>query len=652
MAATREVRLGASWYPDEIGREAWPRDIELMREAGLSVARLAEYAWVRLEPAPGAFDFEWLDEALDLLAGAGIEAILGTPTGAPPAWLMARDPSTQRVAIDGRRVKFGSESRWCPTSPELQAATVSVVEALAEHFGGDPRVVAWQIDNELGCDGDCYCERCEQAFRSWLAERYGSLAELNARWGTAYRGETFGAWEEIPLPDSTLSWLNPSLELDARRFHSDCQVRFLALQEEILRRRCPGQLVTTNLMPPRLYGGMDYQALAEHLDVVGWDDYPTLDASRRWSSPAWEASLVRGMRGTPFWCLEQQVGAVGLQTMDSPHPSEPRLWVWQALAHGATAVLFWAWRTPRSGGAQHWLGVIDADGRAGRRHARIAALAQELRELGPTLEGLEPRADVAVVHDYDSRFAVATQPTNDALDYVEVVQCHYEALRRSGLGVDVVAPGRDLTPYRLVVVANLYLMDEARAAWLREFVDGGGTLVIAPRSGARDLWNATPTRPQPAWLNELAGVEVAEVASFPADRPARFTGAVDGEMAGLYEVLEPKGAATVATYADGPFAGEPAITRAGHVWYFGGCAPQDTLTEFYATVAREASLDSMTLPDGVEAVRATNARGEELLLLLNHAGEERDVELDEPVVLAPYDVALLPVTSRVSDASA
>jgi beta-galactosidase len=648
------VRLGVAYYPEQWPRERWEVDASLIAEAGLSIARLGEFAWARLEPRRGEFDLDWLDEAIGILAERGVEVVLCTPTAAPPAWLVEEHPEILPVRADGR-VRFGHRRHYCPNQPTFHAATEAIVTALAERFGHDARVLGWQVDNEFA--GRCFCDACAQAFRGWLRDRYGSLDALNDAWGTAFWSQTYDGWAQIPLPDVPPRSPNPGLALDYRRFVSDSYVAYQALQTGVLRSRCePRQFVTTNLMGFG-FPELDYHRLARDLDFVSWDNYPILDPKQRWTTPALSADAMRGLKDRGVWVMEQQVGPLGWEYLRTPARSQFRLWVFQAIAHGAEAVVFFRWRTARFGTEQHWHGIVDADGGTRSRYGQIVDLSRELEPLAETLFGLEPAAGVAIVHDYDSRFAAQVQPTHDSLGYENSVHTHYAALKRLGLDVDVVSPNAELSRYQIVVAPNLRVVDESVAERLSAFVGAGGRLVLAPRTAVRDRFGAVPERPLPAWLDELAGLRVADYscldesveAPFGPDNGAR----AGGTMHGWIEELDVFDAQVVARFVDGPFAGMPAITTRARTTYLAGCADEATLTNFYAELCAGSGLLPIELPTGVEAVRCTNEDGE-LLFLFNHTANARTVSLggvrrdvlsgdrvETTVTIAGHDLAIL-----------
>jgi beta-galactosidase len=636
-----------------------------MAEAGLSLVRIGEFAWAMLEPGPGRFEFDWLDEAIEILSEAGLEIVLGTPTAAPPVWLSERHPEIHAVRADGRMAPFGHRRHYCPNQPAFHDATERIVEALAERYGRDTRIVAWQIDNELG--GRCFCQRCCEAFQDWLHDRYGSLDNLNESWGTAFWSQTYTSWRQIPLPEGAPVPLpdgflpyspNPGLALDYRRFAAESFVRYQGLQIRVLRERCaPEQRITHNVMSLD-NAEIDHRALADELDFVSWSNYPLLAGS--WWRSGMSADAMRMLKENgPVWVLEQQVGPLGWELLRTPRRGQLRLLTYQAIAHGAEAVVYFRWRTARYGTEQHWHGLLDHDGRAGRRFRDVQELAAELERLRGPLAGARPAADAALLYDADSRFALQVQPTNVALTYEETQRRHYEAVRRLGLGVNVVWPGSDLASYRLVVAPNLYVIDPSLARALADYVERGGWLVLAPRSGFKDRCNAVPERPLPAWLDELAGLTVTDYASVPESEAVRFAGTgVTGEFAGWYEELELIGAKALAAYVGGEFAGTPAVAEhkvgRGVVTYLAGAASEPTLRALYRELGPRRGLAVAELPDGVEIVRTEGSTNGPLLFLLNHAAEERTVEIDGAwreliaetsgageISLAPHGVALV-----------
>ena len=465
-------RFGVDYYPEQWPEENWERDAQLMSEAGFNVVRLAEFAWAKMEPQEGIFDFDWLDRAIGIFHKLDISVILGTPTASPPPWLAQKNPDVLRVREDGLRVEYGARRINCPSHTIYRERSQRITNAMAEHFAGNPAVIGWQTDNEFG--DRCYCDICRKEFQTWLQKRYVTLDELNSRWGTVFWSQTYSDWCQIRLPLSTSgSPPNPSLALDFRRFVSDSYVSFQQEQIDILRSKCPEHFITHNLMGFG-YNGLDYFDVAKPLDFVSWDNYPLgfwhqLEITP--ASPALSHDTMRGLKNKNFWVMEQQAGPSGWQTLSStPRPGVLRLWAYQSIAHGADGVVFFRWRTARFGAEQYWHGLLEHDGRAGRRYNEIKQMGAELKQVGEQTFGAETISSVAILQSYDSRFAFQVQGNSTEFAYEKHLAQIYSTLWKRNISVDVISPMAALSKYDLVIAPALHILTDAIAANLREYV--------------------------------------------------------------------------------------------------------------------------------------------------------------------------------------
>ncbi len=408
---------GADYYPEHWPEERWSEDAQLMAEAGFNIVRMAEFAWSRLEPQDSIFDFTWLDRAIAILSSQGIQTVLGTPTASPPPWVMATDPTLYRILPDGKPLYYGNRREYCPNHPIYWQHTRRIVEKMATHYAGNPHVVAWQIDNEFG--DPCYCPVCRRGFQVWLKQRYDTLDELNEKWGTVFWSHVYTDWKQIPVPYEHISH-NPGLALDFKRFASDSYVRFQQMQIEILHKHCE-QPITHNFMGFG-YNKINYYDLAEPLEFVSWDNYLRVFWDVRAEIDPSQSALghdtMRGLKKKSFWVMEQQAGPTGWEIIgDTPKPGELRLWVYQAIAHGADGMLYFRWRTCRYGTEQYWHGVLDHHGIPGRRYREIAQVGEELARVGKRILDSEMLSQVAIMQSYDTRFGFQTQPNNSQLGY-------------------------------------------------------------------------------------------------------------------------------------------------------------------------------------------------------------------------------------------
>lgn len=270
---TRRI-LGTAYYPEHWDESRWAQDAQLLKEAGVGVVRMMEFAWDKLEPELGKFDFAWMDRAISTFEAAKINVILCTPTPTPPPWLFAAHPDILRYNdMTGLPEGYGSRRSVTCHAPAYIEATKRIVTAIADHWGQHPNVIGWQIDNEFGCHNSVQdvSPHARAAFQAWLQAKYGSLEALNAAWGTQFWSATYTAWEQVPVPLPTTAQHNPGLLLDFRRFSSDSWVKYQRLQIEILRPRIGERFITHNMMLK--FVEMDYYALAADLDFVGYDNY-------------------------------------------------------------------------------------------------------------------------------------------------------------------------------------------------------------------------------------------------------------------------------------------------------------------------------------------------------------------------------------------
>ncbi|HYN87504.1 MAG TPA: beta-galactosidase, partial [Ardenticatenaceae bacterium] len=502
--------FGVDYYPEHWPEERWPTDARLMQEAGFNVVRLAEFAWSRMEPEEGRFEFAWLDRAIALLAGHGMRVILGTPTASAPPWLMQNHRDIFRVDQSGQRQTYGNRRNYCPNHPTYHDYSRRVVERMAEHYRDNPNVIGWQIDNEFGQGDRCCCLVCQQCFHDWLRARYGSLDTLNAAWGTVFWSHEYSDWSQIPTPVETGGSPNPGLALDYYRFSSDSYVRYQQMQLDILRAKYPGAFITHNFMGFG-FGQLNYYDLAAPLDFVAWDIYPrmqwTMAREVDPSSAALGHDTMRGLKRQAHWVMEQQAGPGGWEMVSvAPRPGELRLWAYQSIAHGADGIVFFRWRTFRYGTEEYWHGLLDHDGTPSRRYREIKQMGHELLAHGERLHGSTVKAEVAILNSYDARWAFQIQANNPGFSYPAHFQDLYRAFFRRNVPIDVVAPTTELAGYKLVLAPALHVVPPEVAANLERFVANGGTLLLTARSGVKDVANAVVNQRLPGPLAAISGV--------------------------------------------------------------------------------------------------------------------------------------------------
>jgi beta-galactosidase len=622
------MKFGVCYYPEQWPETRWAVDARLMREAGLEMVRIAEFAWAKMEPGDGRYEWDWLDQAISTLADAGLQIILGTPTAAPPAWLSRTHPDVLRQDANGRQRDHGTRRHVCPNSPAFRLYSQRVVRQMVQRYGRDPRIIGWQIDNEFGGGktGRCYCLHCAAAFREWLGRRYGRIEQLNEAWGTVFWSQTYTDWAEINPPGEAIDKPHPSHVLDYFRFSSEAIVAYQQQQVEIIRQGAPGRFVTHNFMG--LFRDLNQFDLAAPLDFVSWDNYPTGNPERwrKYLAPVGDFTptdyaqdtgdpiitgmahdLMRGLLARPFWIMEQQCGHINWGDLNQGiRPGTVRLWCWHALAHGADAILFFRWRASVMAQEQYHSGLLRHDGNPDVGLADLQTMVGEM-ELMAEVTAEPPQNDIALLFHYDDLWVLQEQPHRRDYDYLRHLYLYYHALQQLGYAVDLVAPTADLSRYKLVLAPTLHLATPELAAHLQAYGRNGGHLLVGVRSGFKTESNLVTADPLPGELAKLAGVTVTNWQSIPMTTGWQLESTIPGLTGPAtywVESLAVKGARPLATYDNGTAAFTVNEVGNGRVYYHGFYPMMAQATAVCQYLTAQAGLTSLAdLPPGLVASR-------------------------------------------------
>jgi beta-galactosidase len=666
------IAYGGDYNPEQWPEEVWDEDIRLMTEAGVSMVSLGIFAWAKVEPRPGEFDFGWVDRVMDRLGEAGIAVCLATMTASPPPWLSRAHPEILPVRRDGTRLWPGGRQHYCPSSPVYREHATRLVERVATRYAGHPALRLWHVGNEYGCHvASCYCDVSAAAFREWLRARYGSVEALNEAWSTAFWSQQYSDWDEVLPPRTTPTFANPAQQVDFARFSSDELLACYLAEKRVLQRLAAGVPLMTNFPP--LAKPVDLFAWAPHMDVVGYDSYPDPHDHSAAARAAFAYDVMRSLRhGQPWLLMEQAPSAVNWRPRNAAKaPGVMRLWSWQAIAHGADAVMFFQWRQSRGGAERYHSAMVPHAGPETRVHREVRDLGRELAARPGLAGARQPDAEVAIVMDWSSWWGLEldAHPSSD-VRLLESVMAHYVPLYESNVACDVLHPSSDPSGYRLVVVPNLYMVDEADARRLEAYVERGGTLLMSFFSGVVDPWDRVHLGGYAAPFRRMLGVRIEEF------RPLPEGGAIglsfgDGPATGSVwsELLHTEGADVLARFDGGDLDGHPAVTRhrfgAGTAWYLATRPDEATMRRLLDQLCTQASIEAALpdLPAGVRARVRRAADGTDLHVVLNHTSAPATVALPAPmhdelngggpaetIRLEPYGVALLRFSRRSSPA--
>ncbi|MFF0679700.1 beta-galactosidase [Streptomyces tendae] len=661
-APAPRLGYGADYNPEQWPREVWQEDVRLMREAGVTIVSLGIFSWARIQPGPDTWDFAWLDEVMDLLHEHGVGVDLATATASPPPWLTTAHPEILPVTDRGETLWPGARQHWRPTSPVFREHALRLVRKLATRYADHPALVAWHVNNELGCHNVYdYSDDAARAFRDWLRARYGTTDALNHAWGTAFWSQRYGDWAEVLPPRLAASHPNPTQQLDFKRFSSDALKDHLRAERDLLRELTPDVPVTTNFMVMPGTKGMNYADWADEVDFVANDHYVVPHPQAR-DELSFSANLTSGIAGgRPWFLMEHSTSAVNWQPVNlAKRPGEMARDSLTHVAHGADAVCFFQWRQSAAGAEKYHSAMVPHAGADSALFRSVVALGDTLKALAPVAGSEREPAEVGILFDWESWWASEqdSHPTS-LLDYHREALDWYSALLSLGVRADVVTTGADLGRHRVLIAPVLHLVPAELAKDLTRYAEQGGHLVTTYFSGIVDENDHVWLGGYPGALRDLLGIRVEEFGPLPAGQSVELDGAGSGSLwTDRITVTAPR-TEVLAHYRTGAQAGYPAVTRrptgSGSAAYVSTRLGADGLAALLPRLLGPAGVAS-ELPAGVRGRVETTVRrgpGGRFLFLVNRTDEAVTVPgltgevlvgstgEDGAVVLAPGDVAVL-----------
>jgi beta-galactosidase len=597
-------KLGVCYYPEHWPETQWAQDARQMRELGLSWVRIGEFAWSRIEPRPGVFDWNWLDRAVDVLGKAGLSIVLSTPTATPPRWMIDKYPDMLAAGADGQPRGFGSRRHYCFSHAPYRQESVRIARLMGERYGQNPHIKAWQIDNEYGCHDTVlsYSAAACAAFRLWLEEKYGSIEALNTAWGNVFWSMEYQNFEQLDLPNQTVTEPNPAHVMDFRRFSSDQVARFNRAQSMALRK-------TTDLPLIHNYMGriteFDHFKTGQDLDIASWDSYPLgfledrsdqgEDFKHRYmrcGDPDFQAfhhDLYRAVGRGRWWVMEQQPGPVNWAPYNpAPTGGMVRLWTWEAIAHGAEVVSYFRWRQAPFGQEQMHSGLQRPDGSWAEGAQQASEAAKEITALLQNGADISPRPSAAaIIFDYASAWAWETQPQGAGFDYFRLIYDVYRGLRRLGLSVDILPPDTDdFGDRKLVCIPGLFAWTPALQRAISTFK---GHILAGPRTGSKTQEFKTPPALPPGLQNFSCKITAAETL-----RPSAPLGLEKGGAFHIWREWAETSEEVTETCADG----RPALISKGNINYLTGWPDDEAMRRMLAAICTVAKLSTSVMKGG------------------------------------------------------
>lgn len=641
------VLYGGDYNPDQWPEEILEEDMRLFKLAGINIVTLPVFSWALLQPSEEAYNFEWLDKILDMLQKNKINICLATSTAAQPAWMSLKYPEILPVDFEGRKRKHGGRVNFCPNSMKLRELSVKLTSKLAERYKNLANLAVWHIGNEYG--NYCYCDNCAAEFRKWLQKRYDTIEELNKRWNMNFWGHTIYSFDEVTVPSALNEmWKEngrdrstfQAISLDYNRFMSDSILECYLGEYNAIKEITPNIPITTNFMGT--FKPLDYFKWAEHMDIVSWDNYPSL--TEPISRTALRHDLMRSLKaGKPFMLMEQTPNQTNWQPYNSvKRPGVMRLQSYQAMAHGADTIMFFQLRQSIGACEKYHSAVISHAGHENTRVFReCAELGKELKKLGGKLLDSELNSRVGIIFDWDNWWALElSSGPNIDLKYIDQIEKYYDAFHDMNIPIDFVKPDGDFSRYDVIIAPVLYMLKPGTAKNIEDFTENGGTFVTTFFSGYVDENDRVKLGGYPSELRNLLGLWVEEIDPlFPnmnntliINNPSQSFRA-EYKCSMLCDILNAEGAEVLAVYGSDFYAGKPVLTvnkfGKGKAYYIASNPETDFIKDFTKHLCSE---NSITAPfDTVEGVEITQRLKEdtEFTFILNHNDFECSVTLKD-----------------------
>lgn len=626
----------------------WGEDVRLMKLSHSNVVAVGIFSWTMLEPKEGEFNFQWLDDIMELMHKNGNHVILATPSGAKPTWMAHKYQETLRVGANRVRNLYGERHNHCYTSPIYREKIAIMDKMLAERYKDNPALIMWHVSNEF--EGQCSCPLCEEAFREFLKEKYdNSLDKLNQAWWTKFWSHTYGDWSEIEAPAPHGEAELHGLNLDWMRFVTHQTLDYYKHERSILKEITPDIPVTTNFHDyVSLQRGIDYWKFAPYLDVVSWDNYPYWHGERSDDHEGSRIGFVHDLNrsllnGKPFMMMESSPSSTNWQSVAKlRRPGMHVLSSLQAIAHGSDTVQYFQWRKSRGSSEKFHGAVVDHCGHENTRVFRDVTRVGEILSKLDEVIGTSVEPEVAVIYDWENFWAIADAqgPRVEKKDYYDTCQKHYKAFWDMSIPTDVINMDCDFLKYKVVVAPMLYMLRPGVGERLEEFVKNGGTLITTYWSGIVNENDLCFLGGFPGPLRKVTGICAEELDAL-YDEDVNYV-VMEGEnslsMKGQYEarifcdLIHSEGAEVLATYKTDFYKGMPALTcnkfGTGEAYYIAFRNNDKFLKDLYGSIAKKMKLEKaidLELPTGINA-QVRRDDNNEFVFLMNFSDEAKIIE--------------------------
>lgn len=590
---------GVAYYDEYMPEERLELDMQMIKDAGMNVIRIAESTWSSEEPENGRFDFSHVERALTAAEHAGISVIIGTPTYAIPPWLAAENPEILAITENGKE-KYGRRQNMDIASPAYRFYAERVIRKLMECVQQYPNVIGFQLDNETK-HYHTSGPNVRRRFIKYLRDKFGTTENLNKTFGLNYWSNRIDNWENVPDPTGTI---NGSFAAEFEKFRRDLVDEFLAWQAIIIKEYLKdGQFITHNFdYEWRDYSfgiqpDVNHRSASQALTMAGCDIYHLSQDDLTGKEIAFGGDICRSLKQDNYLVLETQAqGHVGW----TPYDGQLRLQAFSHLASGANGVMYWHWHSIHNSFETYWKGLLSHDLQPNAPYREACTIGADFQKLNSKLVGLKKDNKVAILASNESLTGIQCFPMPDRkTGYNDIFRWMYDALYELNVECDIVFPEDSdaFKNYSMIVVPALYSASNELLSHLSNFVRNGGHLIASFKTGFSDENLTVGKNVQPCLLSDCFGIHYDQ---FTVPKNVSLSGdnfeltATQREANLWMELISPDTAEVISSY-EHPFWGKyAAVTKnnfgKGSATYIGCYTTAEYLNALFKMLLKETGL--------------------------------------------------------------
>ena len=632
-----KILYGAAYYHEYVPEERLDKDIQMMKDANLSVVRVGESSWGLFEPREGVFEFEWMDRIIDSMHKAGIKVILGTPTYSIPAWMAEKHPEVLSERINNNKSAYGIRQNMNFYSPTYRFYSERIIRKMMEHYAKHPAIIGYQVDNETEARGvnnhDYFV-----GFRNYVKDKFGgSIEKMTKEWGMNYWGMNIHTWEEFYTRDGVT---NPSYLLEWERWNRKAVADFLNWQIDIVNEyKRKDQFIMHCFMPA--FHNIDQVESFRQMQYPAINIYHDVQDNQDGRQIAFSGDFMRSVSNSGNYLVtETNAQATGWSSTGQypPYDMQLRQNMYSHLASGANLVEYWHWATLHYGQETYWKGVIGHDQQPNRISKEFGIAAKEIEKIGKNILNLKKDNKTAILYSHDSYFGLRFMPYTRKDNYPASMM--HKMLYELNIETDIIPcdSRSDFSGYNMLVIPPLYVASDELLLKIDEFVKNGGHVVMMFKSAYCNEYSAVRNTLAPGPLRKACGFYYQEYSTIaPMKLKSDKLKLSEGEhISEWYEFLITETAKPIA-YADHHFFGQwPAITEnnygKGKLTYIGAYPSEELLKKVLLNAAEEAKVTTPASSFRFPVIfrSGTNDLGKSVTYIFNYSGEAKSVNYPYP----------------------